>query len=482
MMESPALLAPRPRRARSVVALAGARSSERTWADLASAAAVLAEEIGRLGWRRPALFCADRYHVLVGLLGCWLAERPALLPPNGRAETWRELLAGGGADGLLHDVRSGDGLDMASVCSRSRRRGSAPGETSARLMDILSSRGAQHAVTIHTSGSTGEPAAIRKTAGQLLGEAATLVSAFGFGPRTRIVATAPPHHIYGLLFGVLAPLLGGGAFVREAPADAVRVARLAQARRADVLCAVPAHLALLEVLPAAALRGVRRVFSSGAALPGQVGEMLARRFGVEVIEILGSSESGGIAWRQAAAARGSAAGPRSDWSPLPGVRVAVAEDGVLLLDSPFVDPGAPRPWRGTDRIEMTGEASFRHLGRADDILKVAGTRVSLADIERRLLSVAGVLDARVIALPQAGPREHEICAAVVAPGLTARVLRGELSRWLDPITLPRRWRLVDRIPRAETGKAPRADVLALFAAGPSGPPVAVPDDAAEARR
>src|SRR6185369_11152178 len=201
-------------------------------------------------------------------------------------------------------------------------------------------------VSVYTSGSTGEHVACRKTAGQLLGEARLLVSLFGLGPDARVLATVPPYHIYGLLFGVLVPLMGGGAFVRGTPHHAETIAAEAARHRASVLCSVPAHLRGLAALAPGALRGLGRIVSSGAPLDPRTAAEVAALTGTAVTEVLGSSETGGIAWRT------GGAGPA--WQPFPGVAVDADADGAMLVDSPFLPPpaaGAERSrYRGADRV------------------------------------------------------------------------------------------------------------------------------------
>src|SRR5262249_13651973 len=119
---------------------------------------------------------------------------------------------------------------------------------------------------VYTSGSTGAHVACRKTAAQILGEARLLVELFGVGPEARVLATVPPHHIYGLLFSVLRPLAGGAAVARGTPHHAETVAAEAAAVGANVLVTVPAHLHGLGVLRPGALPPLSRVFSSGAPL------------------------------------------------------------------------------------------------------------------------------------------------------------------------------------------------------------------------
>src|SRR5204862_1205144 len=121
-------------------------------------------------------------------------------------------------------------------------------------------------VSVYTSGSTGAHLRCPKTATQLLGEAALLVRLWDLGPNTRVLATVPPHHLYGLLFGVLVPFMGGGALVRATPLHATTIAAQATEHRVNVLVSVPAHLHALATLAAGARPPLARIFSSGAPL------------------------------------------------------------------------------------------------------------------------------------------------------------------------------------------------------------------------
>src|SRR5690606_35610846 len=103
-------------------------------------------------------------------------------------------------------------------------------------------------VVVYTSGTTGTPMPCPKTAGQLVGEAATLAATFGIGPGDRLLATVPPHHIYGLLFGLLLPLVSGASIARETALHAEPLADLVARDGVRVLISVPAHLRALRVL------------------------------------------------------------------------------------------------------------------------------------------------------------------------------------------------------------------------------------------
>jgi acyl-coenzyme A synthetase/AMP-(fatty) acid ligase len=233
-----------------------------------------------------------------------------------------------------------------------------------------------------------------------------------------------------------------------------------------VLVSVPAHLRALKILDVGQLPPLVRVFSSGAPLPPDTAKLLRARFGLAVTEVLGSTETGGIASR--------VSGPEIDqadaeamqarvWTPLPHVRIGIDVEGRLLVDSPFLPPEGPRPWPTADRIEVVDHVAdsprFRHLGRIDGVVKIGGKRVALAEIERRLLEIPGVEDAAAWVVEVGGARGSETVAMVVAPGLSPEYLRAELRRWLDPVVIPRRLRLVDALPREQSGKLSRRRLL-----------------------
>ncbi len=416
--------------------------------------------------------CADRYLCAVALLAVWQRERSAALPPNSRPETIDRLCAERGISLVLHD---GGGQGALGLDVRTRLGGAGP--AGPLTLEFPPDR---RLVCVYTSGSTGAHVACPKTAAQLLGEAALLVKLWNLGPEARVLATVPPHHLYGLLFGVLVPFMGGGSVVRTTPLHAETIAAQARAERTNVLVSVPAHLHAVATLPPGELPALARIFSSGAPLDATTAAAVTARAAIPVTEVLGSSETGGIAWRDS--------GGDGTWAPFPGVSVAAdADDGTMLLRSPFVNAGpseGPAPpatgsrkqssrsptrsstgadwYRGADRIRARDDARFELLGRADGVIKIGGSRVAVAEVERLLREIAGVADAAVVPVDTPSPRRHELWAAVVAPTLSVAALRGALLRRLEPIAVPRRFRLVAALPREDNGKLVKARLLNLF--------------------
>jgi acyl-coenzyme A synthetase/AMP-(fatty) acid ligase/3-hydroxymyristoyl/3-hydroxydecanoyl-(acyl carrier protein) dehydratase len=448
---------------------AGDRSAERLRTDVARVAAVL-PDTAHDDPREILCVATDRYHFAVALLAAWQRGHRVALPPNAQPELLRALADDPAISLVIHDTDEMTGLDLRPLLAEECRA------TPAEPLELAPLPALRRLVTVWTSGSTGEHQRHPKTAGQLFAEALTLAEHFGLAGaelggegagRVRVVATVPSHHIYGLLFSVLVPLVSGGSFSRETPLHAGVVRATLVQTQADVLVSVPAHLRALRILDVGQLPPLSRVFSSGAPLPPDTAKMLHERFGLAVTEVLGSTETGGIASRVSGPEIPGDPGSRQAllarrWTPLPHVRVAVDLEGRLSVDSPFLPPEGPRPWLTADRVELfddgTGPA-FHHLGRVDGVVKIGGKRVALAEIERRLHEIEGVEDAAVSVVEVGGARGSETVALVVAPGLSPEHLRTELRRWLDPVVIPRRLRLVDALPREANGKLTRRRLL-----------------------
>jgi acyl-coenzyme A synthetase/AMP-(fatty) acid ligase len=321
-------------------------------------------------------------------------------------------------------------------------------------------------LVLFTSGSTGAPQAIPKKLFQLSREVATLEAQFGQLLGTaEIIATVSHQHIYGLLFNVLWPLTAGRAIhAREYYFPQELMAVLAE--RGGVLVSSPAHLKRLPEHPAWTMTSnrLRAVFSSGGPLPFEVACEANRLLGTVPIEVYGSSETGGIAWRQQLL--------RMDESltPLPGVTCRVdPEESVLEVRSPHLP--AEGWFRTADRANLVADHRFLITGRVDRIVKIEEKRISLSAIEYQLRASPMVADARVVVLEGHRPR----IAALVVPSLQGhsklaeigklafnRMLRDVLCQFIEPVGIPRVWRYLDALPINAQGKTTRADLIAAL--------------------
>jgi acyl-coenzyme A synthetase/AMP-(fatty) acid ligase/3-hydroxymyristoyl/3-hydroxydecanoyl-(acyl carrier protein) dehydratase len=275
-------------------------------------------------------------------------------------------------------------------------------------------------------------------------------------------------HIYGLLFRVLWPLQAGRV-IHAHSHDQPEALALALAQRPCLLVASPAHLKRLpEHLDwQGAARQLRAVFSSGGMLAADASLHAASLLGHAPIEVYGSSETGGIAWRQ------RTDGARDSWSALPFVEWRVSEPEHLLeVRSSQVGPGG---WlQLADRIAADGNGGFVLQGRSDRIVKIEEKRVSLEALEAALAGSGLVLEARVIACPErAGLRQALAAFVVLTPGGQAlfeaggkaalnKRLREVLAATVEAVALPRRWRYLAQMPVNAQGKTSHAQLLALL--------------------
>jgi acyl-coenzyme A synthetase/AMP-(fatty) acid ligase len=431
----------------------GPRTAGQLLADAAVVAAALPEPTD--GSHVLLVFQNDRYLMAVALLASLHRGHAVMLPPNTRRDSIFELSERPETAAILHDTEAGLSLQIERLLERGGS--TAPlAEASLPAREIIA--------TVFTSGTTSAMAPWPKTARQLLGEAWMLGASFGVGPGARVVGTVPPGHIYGLLYTVLVPLLRGAAFLRETPLHGEAIGARVAAHGADVLVTVPAHLRSFEAVDRQAMRTISHVFASTAPLAEDVAASFLARHGVAVTEVLGSTETGGIAWR--------ARTPGARFTPLDEVAISIDADARLLVDSPFVDSRMERPFRTADLAELGEDGTFVHLGRADGVVKVGGKRVSLPAMEDILRGMEGVSDAAVVAIDAGPGRGSQILAAFASEGVSASEIRAALLDRFDPSCLPRRLLAVDALPREENGKLQRASLLRLFGLTPAGRPIA----------
>jgi acyl-coenzyme A synthetase/AMP-(fatty) acid ligase len=462
---------------------------DRDWPALIARREAWRSAIAGAGARRVALHFPGTFEFAAALLGTWAAGATAVLPGDATEITIANLaphadaFAGDFPDPALPRIAApGPGIHGAGE-DKGPAGGGRHGPATFPAIPIV----------LFTSGTTGVPSAVAKSAADVGNELRSLEAAFGtlaegdfggnagaaFGlgsARARVLSTVGHQHIYGLLFRCLWPLAAGRPFADLTLRYPEELAEALAAPGPALLVASPAFLKRLPggtawPHPPAA------VFSSGGPLPWEAAGIAARLFGSAPFEIYGSTETGGIAWRLRNA-------EDTPWTPFPGVAIALAGDGALSLEaSPHL--GGPFPFATADRAEWSqppqppqppqpsdaAERRFRLLGRADRIVKLEEKRLSLAAMEALLCAHPRIAEAKLVVLE--GPRET--LGAVLRlreadpplrgmPGREALLadLRAHLSRGFERVLLPRRWRLVLEMPANAAGKPGRASLAALF--------------------
>jgi acyl-coenzyme A synthetase/AMP-(fatty) acid ligase len=302
----------------------------------------------------------------------------------------------------------------------------------------------------YTSGSTGQPGANAKSWRSFrISTAANLERLQALVDREfDMVATVPPQHMYGMEMSVLLPLLAQVSVHAGRPFFAGDiVAALAAMARPPVLVTTPVHLRVL-IESGLALPPIAAIVSATAPLSTALAQVAEQRFGAPVLELFGSTESCVFASRRTAR--------EQDWALYPGVTLSPRPDGTQVNG-----PQLAAAVTLADIVELSScQRRFALKGRHADMLEIAGKRTSLGDLTCRLLAVPGVVDGVVFQLDAADALGiHRVAALVVAPGLTEGRILEQLRGRIDPLFLPRPLRLVEALPRNETGKLPRAALL-----------------------
>lgn len=304
----------------------------------------------------------------------------------------------------------------------------------------------------HTSGSTGSPVRVEKRASQLIGEARELCRFFEIDADDRIVSGVPANHLYGFLFSVMIPMISGCDVIGPRPLHAESIASLASESDATILVSTPDQLRTLTIVDRHKFPDFKRLFSSGAALSQRSRRKLAQH-GFEVTEVFGSTETGGIAWRD---------GSRAPvWTPLPGVQIREV-GGRLEIHSSFAHPCDT--WLQTDDRLKRIDDGFLHRGRADDIVKIGGKRVSKHQLLEHLRSHPDIADAALVELTDelAHGRLHALVEPVSGT-LAAKTVREHLTSIFEAVVIPR-IHIVSSIPRSDMGKVTRSRLEAIVRA------------------
>ncbi|WP_051305494.1 class I adenylate-forming enzyme family protein [Desulfogranum mediterraneum] len=402
-----------------------------------------------VGTEAPLCLASEDKGVLAAALLAALAGGPTLLLPHAlsapaleRLDQAVELAAvlGEQAAGFSPDLRRIDHQLKGSPSSGAGLAGAVPAAPGELLLQLF------------TGGTTGAPQLWSKSVANLLAEALFLADHFQVGEEDLILATIPPYHIYGLLFSVLLPLVSGARVVAESPSFPGEIEELVRSRGVSIMAAVPAHYRVLRgrTLP------LRLAFSSAGMLDPADNSAFCRANTMGVIEVYGSTETGGIATRNRWAGE-------EGFTPFPTVEWQIHRE-QLAVRSPYISPDLPRDEAGffhtSDRVEACGARGFLLKGRSDQVVKVGGKRVDLEEVRQLILEVAGVEECLVRALPEGGGRQHLIAALVQVrgvdpgrdPGLDPSFLQGFLEERLEPAARPRRLLIVEQIPLQANGK------------------------------
>lgn len=316
-------------------------------------------------------------------------------------------------------------------------------------------------ITLFTSGSTGQPKKIIKSLAAMNTEAHWLASLLSKKVSfNQVQATVSHQHLYGLTFRIWLPLSLGASF--DARMKTYQEELAASVNKTTLIITSPAFIkridAKLASCPCAGL------VSAGGLLPWQDAERIMHWTGSAVTEIYGSTETGVLAWRYR-----NLENPH--WTPFDTIYFQPASGNKLgRVFSPLIEDAAGYPLN--DRLVFNETGQFLLEGRLDRTVKIEEKRISLDEVEKRLKDLPQVLDAAVVILERHNRTRLgavlvlsnnglDLKSKLTAGRFTAQ-LREALQGWLEPVSIPKNWRIVEKLPLNSMGKLSQPLLKELF--------------------
>lgn len=337
------------------------------------------------------------------------------------------------------------------------------------------------ALWLYTSGTTGTPKAAmhRHDDIRLVAENYGR-QVLGIGPEDRCLSVAKLFFAYGLGNSMFFPLsVGATALLEPARPSPALFAKRAAADRATILFGVPGFLGALLAgldIPDDAFATVRAGVSAGEALPARIYRGMLERFGVEVLDGIGSTEMLHIFISN----RQGRVHPGSSGEPVPGYAVELRDGEGRVVAGEGV-PGelyvrgasaATGYWcradttrqvflgdwvRTGDTYVRNGDGTYTCMGRTNDLLKAGGIWVSPTEVEERLLAHPDVAEAAVVGARDADGLDKPVACVVPRAGreVDAETLVAWCREGLAAFKRPRAVVALTELPRTPTGKIRR---------------------------
>jgi o-succinylbenzoate---CoA ligase len=388
----------------------------RTYADLLARARAVAGALDERGVRSgdrvaiglpPGIAFAETLH------GCLLLGAVAMPVDSRLAEREREAL-----------------LDAAAAVVDEPLDGDARGPRPRNEQDV--------ALLVHTSGTTGAPQPVELSYGNVQANALGSAVALGLDPAERWLCPLPLSHVGGLMVLLRSAIYATTAILGPADRDDATLASL-----------VPTMLARL--LDAGAVPGPRlRAVLLGGAPAGRDLLVRARDAGWPVAPTYGLTQ----ACSQVTV--GEVGDVETCGRALPGVRVALAADGEILVEGPTVAGGGTLRTGDLGRLDDRGRLIVS--GRKADTIVSGGENVAPAEVEAVLLEHPAVAEAGVFARPHPEWGEAVTARVVLRAEASERELHAWVRQRLAGFKVPKTIEVADALPRSASGKLLRREL------------------------
>lgn len=387
------------------------------------------------------LLFQKRHHFLIGLLSTAMSNGHCILPPNLAEQTLINLKNENHNPYLLADYLPCS-LEqefqiteqiIAPLIQQIQNK-PVPFDKMA-LIDTLSAI-QQAEIWLYTSGSTGVPKKIIKTWQNMILSAELAIERFQLMQPCYLVATVPSQHMFGLETTIFWPLFSKASiwFERQIFPEDILASLNTNTKHPACLVSTPLHLKNILAFGLDWPKHLTRILSATAPLSVALAKQIESVFNATVFEVYGSTETASIASRQTIHSK--------NWHAYKQVEFQYCQQKTSVKT-----PGLVSFQCLNDQIEQIDGTHFKLGKRDSDLIKVAGKRASLAQLNQYLQNIAGVSEAVFIQ-----PKSSERLTAFVVSTLSQAQILSALRQTIDPVFLPRPLRFIEALPRNEVGK------------------------------
>jgi 4-hydroxybenzoate-CoA ligase len=345
---------------------------------------------------------------------------------------------------------------------------------------------------LYSSGSTGMPKGTRHVHTSLMATARLFGQGIlGMREDDVVYSAAKLYFAYGLGNALTFPLsVGATAVLFDGRPTPEAIFDLMRREQPTIFCSGPTGYAGILADPKctreAGSQRLRLCVSAGEALPAHIGNAWKERFGVDIIDGVGSTEMLHIFLSNTPGdvhyGTSGRAVPGYELRLLDehGRAVADNEIGELFVSGPSAADGywnQREKSRGTfggqwtrtgDKFIRDADGRYTYCGRTDDMFKVSGIWVSPFEVESALVSHPAVLEAAVIPATDADgllkPKAFIVLKSGAATDNLNAALKEHVKSTVGPWKYPRWIEVVDSLPKTATGKIQRFKLRELEAA------------------
>ena len=347
---------------------------------------------------------------------------------------------------------------------------------------------------LYTSGTTNKPKGVVTTHKNLEAQVSTLIKAWEWTSADHIICVLPLHHVHGIINVVSCSLLSGATCEFLPSFSAEGIFNLFLQGKLNLFMAVPTiYFKLIAYWESQSeevqkeltdcMKKFRLMVCGSAALPVTVMDKWKHISGQILLERYGMTEIGMAISNPYHGERR----PGHVGIPLPGVNIRLVDEanknvapdqpGEILIngDNVFLEywnrPNATEEsfvdgrWFKSGDIAIVEDGYYRIMGRNSvDIIKSGGYKISALEIEEVLRTHNLIKDCAVVGIDDEEWGELIVAALVVSdPAIDLKELNKWLREKMAAYKTPRKYLLVDELPRNAMGKVTKNDVKKLFA-------------------